>query len=175
MTEQGSEPVASAGGPTRRRWLPVAAVAGALLIVVAFVTVVLVVARDGGPAGEFAEASDAFHSRLDQLSSSMEGHLSLAREGFGDPEFRKATTDAKALADLYDGYNKDVQAIEVPDAAESARAALLRATEAGRILMVNAAGFFSKSAMKTALDRLWPQVKTALTRAEDDLRAALSG
>ena len=51
---------------------------------------------------------------------------------------------------------------------------LTKATEAGKILMVNAAGFFTKDQMQATLDQYRPQLEKSIREDETALRAALN-
>ena len=84
-----------------------------------------------------------------------------------------AQEDAKALADAYTKYGREVAGLDLPATAQPAKDELVRATEAGTFLMTNAAGFFSKGPMESTLTELWPQVTNKLLAAEAALRKAL--
>ena len=157
------------------RYWPVIAAALAA-IVVAAVVVVVVVARSGGdgPAERFEAVAKSFHEKYTPLEKKINDNLPLAK-GFSDAAFVQATQSARALADLYASYAKDVEALALPEKAKSSAAELGKALEAGQTLMVNAAGFFAPSGMRAALDQYWAPLKTLTTQREDSLRAALRG
>ncbi|WFE20917.1 hypothetical protein O7621_24095 [Solwaraspora sp. WMMD937] len=52
---------------------------------------------------------------------------------------------------------------------------LADAVEAGRVLMVNPAGFFSKGPMESILDDLRPRTEAVTAEREQALRQALGG
>lgn len=163
-------------GP-RRSPLTGLAVAGAVVVMLAVVTVVLVVAvtRGGGPAGEFEQAAEQFHSRYEPLSRQLATNLDRAGAGMFDPGLATAQQDARALADLFDEYGTALAAIEFPADAEQAATQLANAVEAGKVLMVNAAGFYAKGPMASILDELQPQTEATITEREQALREALGG
>ncbi|MFY1699307.1 hypothetical protein [Solwaraspora sp. WMMA2101] len=152
-------------------------VAGAVVVILAVVTVVLVVAvtRGGGPADEFEQAAERFHSRYEPLARQLETNLDRAGAGMFDPGLATAQQDARALADLFDEYGTALAAIEFPADAEQAATQLTNAVEAGKILWVNAAGFFDKGPMESILDELQPQTEATIADREEALRQALGG
>ncbi|WFE29308.1 hypothetical protein O7623_09000 [Solwaraspora sp. WMMD791] len=153
------------------------AVAGAVIVILAVVTAVLVVAvtRSGGPVDEFEQAAEQFHSRYEPLARQLETNLDRAGAGMFDPGLATAQQDARALADLFDEYGTALAGIEFPADAEPAATQLANAVEAGKVLWVNAAGFFDKGPMESLIDELRPQTEAAIAEREESLRQALSG
>jgi len=161
-----------------RRRSPVAgfAVAGAVIAVLAVAAVVVVVlARGGGPADEFEQAAEQFHSRYEPLAGQLATNVDRAGDGLMDAGLLTAQQDARALADLFVTYGEALAAIEFPAEAEQAATQLANAVEAGRVLMVNAAGFFSKGPMVSILDDLQPRTEAVIAEREQALRQALGG
>jgi hypothetical protein len=156
---------------SRRRWIIVAVVAAVVLIATA-ITVGFVVTRDD-PAAEFEAAAETFKSTYDEKSKSLRANLAKAGPRAMDPGLQAAQADAKALGDAYTKYGQEVAGLDLPAAAQPGKDELVRAAEAGTFLMTNAAGFFFKGAMESALTELWPQVTNKLLAAEAALRKAL--
>jgi len=143
----------------------------------AVVTVVVVAAltRGGGPADEFEQAAERFHSQYEPLARQLAANVDRAGDGLLDAVLLTAQQDARALADLFVTYGEALAAIEFPAEAEQAATQLANAVTAGRVLMVNAAGFFSKGPMESALDELQPQTEAIIAEREQALRQALGG
>ncbi|MFY1637617.1 hypothetical protein ACN27F_30825 [Solwaraspora sp. WMMB335] len=158
----------------RRSPVAVIAVAGALVVVLAVAAVVVVsLLTRGGPADEFDEAAERFHSQYEPLAEQLAANLNRAGDGLLDPGLSAAQQDARALADLFVAYGEALAAIEFPAEAEQAATQLANAIEAGRILMVNAAGFFSKAPLESTLDELQPRTEAVIAEREQALRQAL--
>jgi hypothetical protein len=157
--------------PGRRpRWL-VPAAAAVLVVLVALVVTILVVAKGGdGPADQFEAAAKTFADTYTPAAADVGGKMTGR---FGDSSLGEAQQDARKISAAYDAYGKALGAITFPDGAKPAVADLVKATEAGKLVWVNAAGFFSGSAMKALLDNYRPQVEASVTKAEEALRTAL--
>lgn len=157
-----------------RRWLRPAA--GVILAVVLAAGAVFVLATRGGGAGdEFEQAAETFHDKYDSLSQQLDQHLAQASGGFGDSSFSAAQQDARRLADAFVAYGDAIKAISFPEPAKPAAADLVKATDGGKLIMVNVAGFFTKSQMQRAVDEFGPQVESLIDRREGALRTALDG
>lgn len=161
----------------RRSPILVLGVAGAVVVMLAVVTVVMVAAltRGGGPADEFEQAAEQFHSQYEPLAQQLDTNLDRAGGGLMDAGLLTAQQDARALGDLFDIYGEALAAIEFPAEAEQAATQLANAIEAGKVLMVNAAAFFSKGPMESTLDDLQPKTEALLAEREEALRQALGG
>lgn len=157
----------------RRRWIWIGG--GAVLaVLIAAVAIVALVARGGsGPSGQFERAAKSFHDQYGPVSTQVSASLRQAGGGIGDSRFLEAQQAARQLSDAFDTYGKALKAIAFPERAKTAADDLTKATEAGKILMVNAAGFFSKDQMQATLDQYRPQVEKSIREDETALRAAL--
>jgi hypothetical protein len=118
-------------------------------------------------------AAKVFHDQYGPLPTRIGASLRQAGGGFGDRKFLEAQQDARQLGDAFDTYGKTLKAIQFPERAKTAADNLTKATEAGKVVMVNAAGFFSKDQMQATLDQYRPQVEAAIDKEEKALRAAL--
>jgi len=139
-------------------------------------TVIAVIVSAGSTlaaAGQFNQAYASFHSRFATEPAALNSHLKQAGNGFGDPSFTVATSDAKDLASLYHTYAKSVAAISMPASAKPGAARLVQVANAGQFLMSQAGDFFTKSGMQAMLDADWPLVTRELTKAESRVRQAL--
>ena len=159
---------------SRRRWIWIGGAAALVVLVAAVVTVVLVTKGGDGPSERFEQAAKVFHDRYGPLSTHMTTSLRQAGGGFGDRKYLEAQQDAKQLGEAFDTYGKALAAIAFPEGAKAAVTKLTDATRAGQVLMVNAAGFFSKDQMQATLEQYQPQVESAITNDEKALRAALN-
>jgi len=172
MTPDAVPEVASGSRP---RWL-LPAIAAVLVVIAAVVTVVVFAVKGGnGPGDQFERAAKAFHDVYTPASKDMTEKLKLAAGGgFGDTSYTEATSDARKLGDAFDAYGKAVRAIQVPAGAKPAAEELGKATDAGKLIMVNSAAFFSAAQMQATLDQYRPQVEALVAKAEESLRAALA-
>jgi hypothetical protein len=150
------------------------AVAGAVVVILAVVTVVMVAAltRDG-PADEFERAAEQFHSRYEPLAKQLATNMDRATNAPMNAGLLAAQQDAEALGDLFVAYGEALAAIDFPTEAEQAATQLADAVEAGRNLMVNAAGYFFKRPMASILDELQPRIEAVIAEREVALREAL--
>ena len=156
-----------------RRWILIGT--GAAVVVLVVVVAVVFATRGGGngPGDQFERAAKAFHDQYGPGSQQLTKDLQQASGGFTDAKYIAAQQDSRKLGDAFDTYGKAVKAIQFPDKAKSAAGDLGKATDAGKLVFVNAAGFFDKNQMQSTLDQYRPEVESALDKAEKALRAAL--
>jgi hypothetical protein len=147
----------------------------AVLVLVVVVAVVVLAAKGGDGAGDqFERAATRFHDVYTPTSKDLNEKLSLSGGGgFGDESYFAVTTQARKLSDAFEAYGTALGAIEFPADAKPAADKLGQSIEAGKVLMVNAAAFFSTAPIQAILDEYASQIETAVAADETSLRAAL--
>jgi hypothetical protein len=168
----GLQPQPAAAPSRRRMWIIASAGAAAVFVLTIVALLVFVPARSG-PAGEFDEAAETFHSRFDSLQTRLVSDVQAANSGMMDPSLAPVKTGANEIENVLETYANAVSAIVVPPQAVEARDRLIQVTQAARLTMTAVATSFTKGQAQTLLNGAWPSVVAALDESETALRAAL--
>ncbi|GAA4699222.1 hypothetical protein [Phytohabitans rumicis] len=154
----------------RRWWLP--ATIGAAAVLIAVTVIVVVTQLGGGPAGDFADASDEFRSRVDDALPQVESEVKAATGGqLLDPKLQRAGDHMRAIADALDAYRASVEKIDFPDGVPTSRLVEVL-TSTAKIVNVSAGGF-AKSEFEQFLNRTWPALDKVIEEAAQDVRVQL--
>jgi hypothetical protein len=168
----GMTPPLVAPGNRRRMWIIASAGAG-VVFMLAIVALLVFVPDRSGPADEFDDAAETFHSRFDGLHTRLISDVQAANSGMMDPSLAPVKSGANEIENVLETYANAVSAIVVPSTAVEARDRLIRVTQAARLMMTGVAASFSKGQVQVLLNGTWPSVVSALTETETALRAAL--